>query len=436
MKNLILFICFFVSVSASAQVKMFGNGGWNINGKTMYWINGSGDTLITIRTDTLKVNIPAVLKDVFADTILAARLKLGPTDYQLLDTVLGWDPVTQSLKKTIAFGDLPFGGQPKFRILAGIIRPTIPESTGQPIVWEWLGSSTQHDTLFFSGVIEATSSNSLKLYYRTMKNVITFLPKMDDAYAAGGIQAGASVATDNAELFMFYPSHLGTTGYIQGNGSGWDKSTNLNELTIDYSSGFLRFNTSSSVKAGAPDGSIALYVGANGYKLKRVLSGLGIYNVGYQIVDEFGNNASITPQSSDIIQITYPGSRYRALQTQLRNAVTDEYTTFNSAIFVIGIMEELDDPLILTGEFTAEADGSSTIDLEWPEVQGVGAGNYIVQRSTTKNFHTVTTVYTGIGTTYSDTGLASATTYYYRVRFKRTSDDAYSDYLLTQETTE
>ncbi len=63
------------------------------------------------------------------------------------------------------------------------------------------------------------------------------------------------------------------------------------------------------------------------------------------------------------------------------------------------------------------------MDLEW----SAGADSYVVERATDSGFTIgLTTIYSGASTTFQDTGLASGTTYYYRVR--ATLDAVTSDY--------
>lgn len=82
--------------------------------------------------------------------------------------------------------------------------------------------------------------------------------------------------------------------------------------------------------------------------------------------------------------------------------------------------------------FTATADGQDTIDLSW--TYGASDAETEVYRDTSPTPTTlITTLGTGV-TTYEDTGLSASTTYYYRIRHKRSglfstyvSDDATTD---------
>lgn len=79
------------------------------------------------------------------------------------------------------------------------------------------------------------------------------------------------------------------------------------------------------------------------------------------------------------------------------------------------------------GSFTANVISGTEIDLTWASV--TNATSYTVQRAADSGFTTsLTTIYTGSGTSFNDTGLTIATTYYYRVKATATAyrDSVYS----------
>lgn len=61
----------------------------------------------------------------------------------------------------------------------------------------------------------------------------------------------------------------------------------------------------------------------------------------------------------------------------------------------------------------------TTINLDWRSV--TNADSYIVQRSTSRTYSSSTTIYTGIPSTCTDTGLTAGTWYFYRVRAHTTT---------------
>lgn len=71
--------------------------------------------------------------------------------------------------------------------------------------------------------------------------------------------------------------------------------------------------------------------------------------------------------------------------------------------------------LATPGSFTAVAASGTQINLSWASV--TSATGYVIQRATDISFTSgLTTVYSGSGTSYNDTGLSSNTTYYYRIK--------------------
>lgn len=61
----------------------------------------------------------------------------------------------------------------------------------------------------------------------------------------------------------------------------------------------------------------------------------------------------------------------------------------------------------------ASSVGNTSMTLTWGTV--TGATGYVLQRSASSSFTSPTSVYTGSGLTFTDSGLTASTTYYYRV---------------------
>lgn len=101
------------------------------------------------------------------------------------------------------------------------------------------------------------------------------------------------------------------------------------------------------------------------------------------------------------------------------NFAYDGTTFYWGSMFAIPVAygEQLDAP----GNFTASVISNTQIDLDWDA--SANADNYVLQRATDAAFTTgLTTVYNGSGTSYSNTGLTSATHYYYRVKAQDTTN--------------
>lgn len=95
MKRIVIFL-FLLSVTLAgiSQNKMFGNGGWNVNGKVMMFINGS-DTLMKVTADSviiLKPNRTVVTFNSIAPTQTGNATKVLTTD----GTNASWGPIVVS----------------------------------------------------------------------------------------------------------------------------------------------------------------------------------------------------------------------------------------------------------------------------------------------------------------------------------------------------
>ena len=67
------------------------------------------------------------------------------------------------------------------------------------------------------------------------------------------------------------------------------------------------------------DGENIQYTGANGYKIKGLYSGLGLFDAGFFMTDDFGNPVTANPTSSDEIRINnardgFPADKYVQLE--------------------------------------------------------------------------------------------------------------------------
>jgi len=335
--------------------------------------------------------------------------------------------------KMLGGGDRLVNGDTKVKLLAGIIRPTLPGSIGQSIKYEFL-SISDHDTILVSAPIEVTGVG-WKIFYPTMRYVNYFSPTADDQFVFDDFTMGANVGVADATIAPTKPVPLGgNSGYLRGNGSTWVQNGFSSAITFDWTSGKLSMNAHADVNSVNYQAAQAVYEGDQNYKLVRQLSGLGSYNIGWQFQDGYGNNVSFTPATTDVVSVMIPGFLRQTLTIYNRTTATDEVIANNSAIFVFGVFTELASPHRLYGTMSATSVATTSMTVNWPAV-ATGAGTYTLERSTTYNFNTSSTVYSGTATTFADTGLTTGTTYYYRVRHSRTSDSALSDMLMLTQAT-
>lgn len=128
------------------------------------------------------------------------------------------------------------------------------------------------------------------------------------------------------------------------------------------------------------------------------------------------NNANDNASEIALMTPFTKGSVYSVSQLKqwaLTNNLKVDAAEIGSSASLQPCVERIDAP----SNFTATRDGTLTtsrINLAWSAVSG--ATGYQIERSTDSNFATTSVVYTGTNTSFANTGLASGTTYYYRIK--------------------
>lgn len=85
----------------------------------------------------------------------------------------------------------------------------------------------------------------------------------------------------------------------------------------------------------------------------------------------------------------------------------------------------------ITSDITIDDTTTTTVEMSWTAGVVVPiADTFILERATVSDYSDATVIYTGALLTYTDTGLTSGTTYYYRLRGYK------SPYLASQAVTE
>lgn len=321
------------------------------------------------------------------------------------------------------------------RIAGGVIRPSASLGHGNPTLLDFLGPIDGHDRYIFSPYIEGTSGGFI-MFYQTMSRIINVMVNDDEALAGNGVMAGASVQLDQALVSVWAPAN-NFGGYLVGNGTATLDQSNMGAgWTISYvpTSGAIFMNTNVTLPNYLP--IAAVYQGVNNYHIKRIVSGLGIYNIGFQILDGGNNPVTDTLASTDIITITgQSGSSYAAVRGDVNSGINETLYAGTFSNFWVGGIFSIDpaDPSPTTG-FTATAISSSRIDVSWTATPG--ATNYVVTRGTAANARRVTSVFSGSGTSFSDTGLTTGTTYYYVIQATNTAGAKNNGYsAIAQATT-
>ncbi|WP_158587441.1 fibronectin type III domain-containing protein [Neobacillus notoginsengisoli] len=147
--------------------------------------------------------------------------------------------------------------------------------------------------------------------------------------------------------------------------------------------------------------------GATGYEVYRAVSQNGTYTkVGTATGPSFVNSGLAT------------GTTYYYKVRAYRGTTTKVYGDYSSVVSV--------KPVLPTPAVKAVSGGYNSIKLSWGAVSG--ASGYEIQRATTQN-GTYTKVGTVTGTSFANTGLATGTTYYYKVRaYRGTTTKVYGGY--------
>lgn len=321
-------------------------------------------------------------------------------------------------------GGAMFFPDTKARVGVGTIRSTPLGGHGSDIQWDWVDPSEAHSTWVFSSWLQATSGGYI-MYYPTMDTIQFFGANDDESFSGHLIMAGASMDNDQSIVDMWYPV-VPAGVYIVGNGTSSPTITNPTNGEPPYS---ITYTPSTGTFVGyCTDGVFpvdyttmtAVYQGANvGYHFKRIFSGLGGSNqFGFVLLDGGGNVVNTAITSSDVIVI---GGQSTPVSAGLGQTAMSGYPEilngnypFNPNLWVmlVGSQDTLDPAPPTT--FTATAGGTAgTIVLAWAAMPH--ATTYTVQRSTHPNYG-MTTVYSGSGTGFTDSGLTTGTVYYYIIQ--------------------
>lgn len=204
-----------------------------------------------------------------------------------------------------ASGDFIATDIPNVQAMAGVIRGNASGGSGSTISWSFL-TTGGHNKLYFTSVA-GVSTGAIRVSYPTVSKIISFNVTPDETLASLGLVCGAGVDFSSADIFCYLPNTQAgflrgnSTTYLLNNLSGWD-------ITYNSVSGLISINpplvTTYPYYTNELNGLSVSYVGTNNYRMQRVLSGLGSYNSGYQVVD-IATNTVVTgnPTTADIINI-------------------------------------------------------------------------------------------------------------------------------------
>ena len=188
---------------------------------------------------------------------------------------------------------------------AGAIRAYPTNSVGSVIRWDFI-VDTEHKKLFFDSVA-AVPSGAIRVYYPTVKQILTFQPDGDEQTKM--FDMGPTVGMSYADIFVSQKVING--GELRGNNTkDWSKSDGLKNWDIQYDTltGLTKLNigspTSSVITSDDYSKLQISYTGTSLKFIKRVYSGLGIYTTGFYITDYLGVPYKGKQQSSDRVVMT------------------------------------------------------------------------------------------------------------------------------------
>jgi hypothetical protein len=318
-------------------------------------------------------------------------------------------------------------------IYAGVLRPTSDGIAGHDIDWFWLTPVDGHQRYGFADHIEATSSG-FKLSFPTASKVLTVIVSDDESMASSLMMIGPSVGLDYVQTDTYLMNGV-QGGYFTGNGSGGlTKSSRISTWDIPYgpSTGAISLNMQSGLPSPNYEAAQLVYNGPNNWHIKPVTSGLGIYNVGWQVLDAFNNPVTDNFATTDRFYITIGSTPSRtSAVSQTRSSAQPQYDGSFANYWVIAVVtRDTTCPQTVTG--ITETHGTTTVNLDWNDDSH--ATNYKVERSIHHNYG-FSQVYSGATSAFNDTGLTTATTYYYRIKAEKTSGGSNSGWWQKSVTT-
>lgn len=187
-----------------------------------------------------------------------------------------------------------------------VIRADATGGASSLISWSFLDDA-DHTKTYFTQVQGKSAGNTIHISFPDAGRLLSFVAVPDETLAGRGTFIGSSVADTAADIYVY--QQIISSGYLQGNGTGWDKNGSIQNWTVNYNSGTgtisllppanIYYSTTED-----PQSIGAAYVGSNNYRIRRMLSGLGSDIAGWRVVDIMSNtDVTGAPTTSDIVEI-------------------------------------------------------------------------------------------------------------------------------------
>lgn len=407
--------------SGTYQVPVTALSPWVQSGSNVYY--NTGNVLINNTTDNTVGKLQVTGKITVSEHAIASNS----------DSAVTWDRSTNEYKIAKINTSNPgvyFGPavsfDPSFVVFASAIAyPTNAFSHGTDIIWGILDQTSGHNSSFYDSVYGSPSTGRLVVAYPNVKAVLNGKVLPDETLSGQLLITGPTVGFSTLEAPVYQGRTIGIR--LTGDGAGnWTKSTDYSTssswdiTTFNTGDGGTSFNIGSPI-IGVSNNELDIhYIGPNGYSVKRVYSGLGSYNVRFILQDAFGNPVTANPTTSDEIMITNGGMQARFINMRTYLAGNNDFFTSTSNWWVDGSFECW---------LVASPTSATSTKVRWQTIYP-SATNYKIYRSTTKH-GARTLIHTGTEGSYDDTGLSSATLYFYHLVAVVGGVDTYVTYFTT-----
>jgi hypothetical protein len=274
------------------------------------------------------------------------------------------------------------------------------------IQWRFLEVTSGHGHNFYDSARGDDVTHWLHLYFPPVRTVFSTFTANDEQLSQRTTFEGASVGFSDFSMPMYVqiPNECVVTG---AGGSSWALS--------GRSPQYFSFSTISGGQAnfnitGAPQfydySQITFnYIGTNNYHVRVVYSGLGIYNIGFILVDNAtGADVTTFPTSADKVIISNAGTTSNAINLLMYDFNNQFLSGTNVNLWVRGLYEVW---------MTVKYLNSTTAYVRW-QLNYPNASTYKIYRANKADFSDQVLVHTGNEGNYTDTGLTPYRTYHYK----------------------
>jgi hypothetical protein len=295
-----------------------------------------------------------------------------------------------------------------------IVRASNTYTLNGAITYEILDHTSDHNSSLFQTAVP--NGQNLEITHPPMRRVLNAQITPDETFTNYLTAAGPSVGLSSMIITIRRTGNVGVK--LRGQG------TNVWSFAGQTDSGNLTFSNFGASTAGNTDFYVSAtnamnfdaasvqitYVGTNNYGIRRAYSGLpGSYTVRFFLVDRAtGLDVTTNPTTNDEVVISNCGNISRVLRFDIWKA-ENQFMAGPSSLANFWISAYYEAWIV------AVPISSSVIQVRW-QPSYPSATNYKIFRDTSSTFATETLVHTGTTGSFTDSGLATNTLYYYRLK--------------------